>query len=580
MTNCIRDALLAILRSWDNVPESFEPELMTPARPEQGDLATNCALKLARHLRRSPRQIAEEIVGVLKRDHPCDGLIATIEVAGPGFINFRFRAEHWHQSLEKLLEAGPEFGRTTTHSSKRALVEFVSVNPTGPLTVGHGRNAVLGDTIANLLEWTGYDVTREYYFNDAGGQMRVLGSSVRGRYDEILADPHHALAQHDVVAEHRASYTTKRLPDGNGIKRTVSASFPDDGYQGDYIWNIARSLTDLHGSDLLNATDESPFIEAAKTAVYSDIKATLHRLGIEMDIFFNERSLYESGDVDQTLDDLRQKGLIYQRDGAQWMKTSALGKDKDTVLVKRTGDPTYRLPDIAYHRNKFDRGYDVMINVFGADHIAQHPDVLSALRVLGYDAERLEVVIYQFVTFARGGQEVKMSTRKANYVTLDELMEDVGNDVTRYFFLMRSAQSHLAFDLDLAREASDKNPVFYLQYAHARICSILRKAQEVGFSFDANTQLGLLTHEAELALIRIILDFPDVVARTAAAREPQRLSTWLRVVAEAFSRFYHSCRIVGEERQLASARMALAQGTRIVLKNGLEVLGLSAPTKM
>lgn len=580
MTNCIRDALLVTLRSWDGVPEDFEPELMAPARPEQGDLATNCALKLARHLRRSPRQIADAIVGVLKRDHPCDGLIATIEVAGPGFINFRFRAEHWHQSLEKLLEAGPEFGRTTTHSGQRVLVEFVSSNPTGPLTVGHGRNAVLGDTIAKLLEWTGYEVTREYYFNDGGRQMRVLGASVRGRYDEVLADPEHELAQRPSVIRHRAGYTTKQLSDGGGSQKSVAASFPDDGYLGDYITDIARSLIQSHGTELLEAPDEHPFTEAAKTAVFADIEATLRRLGISMDLFFNELSLYESGAVEQTLDDLRQQGMVYQRDGAQWMKTSALGKDKDTVLVKRTGEPAYRLPDIAYHRNKCEREYDVMINVYGTDHIAQYPDVLRALRVLGYDADHIEFVIYQMVTLMRGGEKTKMSTRKANFVTLDELMDEVGNDVTRYFFLMRSAQSHLEFDLDLASEASDKNPVFYLQYAHARICSILRKAQEVGFSFDANTRLGLLTHEAELALIRIVVDFPDVIARTAAAREPHRLATWLRTVAEAFSRFYHSCRIIGEERQLASARMALAQGTRIVLKNGLEVLGLSAPTRM
>ena len=580
MNDCIRDALMVTLRSWDGVPEGFEPELMAPARPEQGDLATNCALKLARHLRRSPRQIADAIVEILKRDQPCDGLIATIEVAGPGFINFRFRAEHWHRSLERLLEAGPEFGRTTTHSGQRALVEFVSSNPTGPLTVGHGRNAVLGDTIANLLQWTGYEVTREYYFNDGGRQMRVLGASVRGRYDEILADPDHEYAQRPNVIRHRAGYTTKQLPDGSGSQQSVAASFPDDGYLGDYITDIARSLTQSHGSELLEAQDEHPFTEAAKPAVFADIKATLRRWGISMDLFFNELSLYESGAVEQTLDDLRQEGMVYQRDGAQWMKTSALGKDKDTVLVKRTGEPAYRLPDIAYHRNKCERGYDVMINVYGTDHIAQYPDVLQALRVLGYDADRIEVVIYQFVTLMRGGEKTKMSTRKANYVTLDELMDEVGNDVTRYFFLMRSAQSHLEFDLDLAREASDKNPVFYLQYAHARICSILRKALEVGFSFDANTRLGLLTHEAELALIRIVVEFPDIIERTAAVREPHRLATWLRSVAEAFSRFYHDCRIIGEERQLASARMALAQGTRIVLKNGLEVLGLSAPTRM
>ena len=579
MKKCVRDALTRVIGSFEGVPAGFEAELMAPARPEQGDLATNCALKLARHLRRSPRQIAVDITRQLQATCVCDGHIASIEIAGPGFINFRFSTTYWHLALDALLEAGDNYGRSAAHSGARALVEFVSANPTGPLTVGHGRNAVLGDTIANLLEWTGYEVTREYYFNDAGRQMRVLGASVRGRYHETLADPDHVLAHQTAVAEHRAGYTTKQLGDSDAPV-TVAASFPDDGYMGAYISEIAAQLAAAHGADLLEAADERVFTQAAKQTIFADIESTLERLGIGMDRFFNEGSLYESGAVQQTLRDLHAKGVVYERDGAQWIKTSILGKDKDTVLVKSSGEPTYRLPDVAYHRDKCERGYDVMINVFGADHIATYPDVLRALRVLGYDADRIRVVIYQFVSLVRAGVEVKMSTRMANYVTLDELLDDVGTDVTRYFFLMRSAQSHLEFDLDLAREASDKNPVFYLQYAHARICSILEKARDVGFSFDLETRLGLLTHEAELALIRTLVEFPDVIMRTAAALEPQRLTTWLRTVAEAFSRFYHNCRIVGEERQLASARMALAQGTRTVLKNGLEVLGLSAPNRM
>ena len=579
MTELVYDALSRALGAIAEVPPQFEPELMAPAKPELGDISSNCALKLAGALRRSPRQIAADIVQQLKSDLAEDRRIESIEIAGPGFINFRFSTEYWHEALEAVLESGDSFGRTFEHSGQTALVEFVSANPTGPLTVGHGRNAVLGDTIANLLEWTGYEVTREYYYNDAGRQMRILGASVRGRYHEILADPEHALAHDTVVAKHRASYATKTVGEAD-TPVSVSASFPDDGYLGAYIVDIAQSLVESHGSALLESSDEAPFTQAAKTSIMADIEATLQRLGISMGSFFNEGSLYESGAVNETLSDLRMQGVIYERDGAQWMQTSAMGKDKDTVLVKQTGEPTYRLPDIAYHRNKCDRAYDVMIDIFGADHIATYPDVLRALNVLGYDTDRIKVVIYQFVTLVRGGEDVKMSTRKANYVTLDELMDDVGADVTRYFFLMRSAQSHLEFDLDLAREASDKNPVFYLQYAHARICSILQKAQEVGFAFDANTKLSHLTHEAELALIRLLVEFPDAIARTATALEPQRLSTWLRTVAEAFSRFYHSCRIIGEERALASARMALAQGTRIVLKNGLEVLGLSAPSRM
>ena len=578
MKNCLSDALKSVFHTLPGVPEDFEPELMAPAHADHGDLATNCALKLARHLRRSPRQIAQDIVEHLKGGEYCDGHIAAIDIAGPGFINFRFALEYWQSALAAVLSAGDAYGRTTQFEGRRALVEFVSANPTGPLTVGHGRNAVLGDTIANLLEWTGYAVTREYYFNDAGRQMRVLGASVRARYEEVLAGEE--FVQHPGLASHRASFESKQLLDGQGEPVSVAISFPEDGYLGSYITDIARNLAQSNGSALLGETDESVFTTAAKTEILADIKRSLDRLGIHMDVFFNEGSLYESGAVKETLDALRDRGVIYSKDGAEWMETSAMGKDKDTVLVKSTGEPTYRLPDMAYHRNKCERGYDVMVDIFGADHIATYPDVLRALQVLGYDAGRVEVVIYQFVTLLREGEEIKMSTRKANYVTLDELIDDVGKDVTRYFFLMRSAQSHLEFDLNLAREASDKNPVFYLQYAHARICSILRKAGELGFSFDYETRLTLLTHPAELDLIREIVSFPEVIAKVAAAREPHRLATWLRSVAESFSRFYHSCRIIGEERQLASARMALAQATRTVLRNGLQVLGLSAPDRM
>ena len=579
MKRCVHDALSRVIGGLEGTPAGFEAELMACARPEQGDLATNCALQLARHLRRNPREIAADIVGKLQSLRICDGHIASVEIAGPGFINFRFSTAYWHQALDALLAAGEGYGRSAAHAGARALVEFVSANPTGPLTVGHGRNAVLGDTIANLLEWTGFQVTREYYFNDAGRQMRVLGASVRGRYHETLADPDHVLAHMPKVAAHRAGYTTKCIGDADAPV-TVASAFPDDGYLGTYVTEIAAQLAEAHGADLLEAADERTFTQAAKQAIFADIESTLERLGIAMDRFFNEGSLYESGAVRQTLRDLCAKGVVYERDGAQWMKTSTLGKEKDTVLVKSTGEPTYRLPDMAYHRDKYERGYDVMIDIFGADHIATYPDVLRALRVLGYDTDRIRVVIYQFVSLMRAGAEVKMSTRMANYVTLDELIDDVGTDVTRYFFLMRSAQSHLEFDLDLAREASDKNPVFYLQYAHARICSILEKAREVGFSLDSETRLDLLIHEAELALIRTLVEFPDVITRTAAALEPHRLATWLRTAAEAFSRFYHSCRIIGEERPLATARMALAQGTRTVLKNGLDVLGLRAPDRM
>ncbi|MCH8960910.1 MAG: arginine--tRNA ligase, partial [Bacteroidetes bacterium] len=499
---------------------------------------------------------------------------------------FRFSDQYLYRELADLLAAGDDFGRTDVGKNLRANVEFVSANPTGPLTVGHGRNAVLGDTIANLLEWTGYHVTREYYFNNAGRQMRVLGQSVRARYEDLLADqdmePYLDLDgdRYDVWVDHLEKYDTKFIDAGDGERIEVPLSFPDDGYQGDYIYDVARDLIDKHGMTLLGETDEEVFKKAAEEAIFADIEATLLRMGIKMGTFFNEHSLYEDNSVWEVLEALREKGYVYDKDGAAWFKTTAFGKDKDTVLVKSSGEPTYRLPDIAYHKNKFDRGFDLMVDVFGADHIITYPDVKSGLGVLGYDPDKLDVIIYQFVTLVRGGEQVKMSTRKANFVTLDELMDEVGDDVTRFFFLTRSANTHLEFDLDLAREASEKNPVFYPQYAHARICAILRKAEEVGFTFDDEADLKRLTHEAEIALMKELLRFPETLQEIAAAREPHRLAVYLREVAVAFTKFYDRCHIIGEERGLATARMHLALAAQIVLHNGLEVLGISAPERM
>ncbi len=557
------EKLRAVLADMGGAPDGFETEFQATRQPEHGDLSTNAALQLARHFRRSPRHIAEDIAARLRAVLD-PGQVASVEVAGPGFLNFRFASAYLARQIEALLAVGDAFGRTRAGAGRRALVEFVSANPTGPLTVGHGRNAVLGDTLANLLDWTGYDVTREYYFNDAGRQMRVLGASVRARYLALL-DP---------------DLPTKRVERGEGDVVPVPEGFPEDGYLGDYITDIARALVEAHGDALRDTDDVTPFQKAAETAIFEEIAATLRRLGIKMDTFFNEHDLYASGALREVVEGLREKGYIYEKDGAVWFETTRLGKDQDTVLVKSSGEPTYRLPDIAYHVDKLKRGYDKVIDVFGADHIATYPDVLRGVELLGYDAARIEVVIYQFVTLVQGGEPVKMSTRKATYVTLDDLMDEVGDDVTRFFFLMRSPNTHLEFDLDLAREASEKNPVFYLQYAHARICSILRKAEEVGFTFGDTPDLSLLTHETETALMKVLLQLPEVIEQTAEAREPHRLAGYLRDVAVAFTRFYGSCRIIGEAPALATARMHLAQASRIVLHNGLTILGISAPERM
>lgn len=558
------EAQLAPILAAMGAPETFVPEFETPGNPEHGDLSSNAAMKLAKPLRKAPRAIAEQLAAALREAVDADR-IAAIEIAGPGFLNFRFSDRYLVRELEGILSAGSAYGRTRNGEGKKVMVEYVSANPTGPLTVGHGRNAVLGDTIASLLEAAGYDVTREYYFNDGGRQMRILGMSVRARY-EALCHPAHP---------------TKTLTSGE----IVPESFPEDGYLGGYIGDIAAELFAQHGTALLDA-DLDPFRIAAQEAIFADITRTLKRLGIVMDVHFNERTFYENGAIERVIERLREAGFVEEREGAVWFLTSKLGKlgkdsePVDTVLVKSTGEPTYRLPDICYHIDKLDRGFDLAVDIFGADHIATYPDVLRAVEVLGYDPKRIDVVIYQFVTLVRSGTPVKMSTRKANYVTLDELMDDVGSDVTRFFFLMRAPGTHLEFDLDLAREASEKNPVFYLQYAHARVCAIVRKAADIGLTLDATPNLALLTHEAEVWLIKELMRLPAVVVRAAEAREPHLLATYLREVAVAFTQFYGHCRIVGEAPDLALARLHLAEAARLTLANGLGMLGISAPDRM
>ena len=562
MQDSLRPHLRAILDTFEAVPDDFEITFEEPDRPEHGDLATNTALRLASVLGDNPRAIAERLAERL-RERVDPSRIRSVEVAGPGFINFRFAQDYLFDSLADLLAEGDAFGQTDAGTGQTALVEYVSANPTGPLNVGHGRNAVLGDTLATLLDWTGYDVTREYYYNDAGRQMRVLAQSVRARYKALAG---------------AAGTTTMTLDDGTTVE--VPEGFPEDGYLGQYIIDIARDLSDEHGDALLDTEDLTPFRTAAEEAIFAEIEATLRRLNIEMDGFANEQALHDDGTVQEVLDGLTDAGLTYEKDGALWLKTTAFGKEDDTVLVKQSGEPTYRTPDIAYHTTKFERGYDLMIDVFGADHHAAYPDVLNALGALGYDQERVDVVLYQFVTLVRGDEPVKMSTRRANYVTLDDLIDEVGADVTRFFFLMRSPDTHLNFDLELAEEESEKNPVFYLQYAHARICSVLDKAEEVGFSHDDDADLSLLTHADEIALIKELLRFPQELQNAADARAPHFVPNYLRDVATAFSQFYDNCRIIGEEDALASARMRLALAAKTVLKNGLTVLGIDAPRQM
>jgi arginyl-tRNA synthetase len=515
-----------------------------PRQPEHGDLTTNIAMVCARGMGKNPRQLATEIVQHLDAD---PSLLHPPEIAGPGFINFRFTQKYFHRELATLLGIADSFGRTNVGMGKKTQVEFVSANPTGPLTVGHGRNAVFGDTIATLLEWTGHDVTREYYFNNAGRQMRVLGDSVRLRYLELLGD---------------------------------QVTFPDEYYQGEYIRDIARHLKDQRGDALRAEPAEGAFKAQAEEEIFADIKDTLKRLGIAFTSFFNENSLYETGKIQDVIASLKARDLVYESEGALWLKASILGSEKDKVIVKGSGEPTYRLPDIAYHVEKFRRGYDLMVDVFGSDHIATYPDVLAGLKALGYDTSRVKVLIHQFVTILQNGEVVKMSTRKANYITLDELVDEVSADVVRYFFLMRSIDSHLNFDLTLAKQQSDENPVFYLQYAHARIASILRFAGEGKSQGDEGIQFEHLHTMEEVDLIRLLLTFPDVVQSCALSFEPHRLADYLHTAAGAFHKFYHHHRVVGDDAELTRARLALCRAAKAVLRNGLAILGIGAPEQM
>lgn len=528
-----------------SVPALKEIELTfdKPKLAEHGDLSTNAAMLLSKKLKSNPRAIAQQLLEVLHLD---PRIIFKTEIAGPGFINFFFTKQYATYIIKKILDKKEDFGRSQKYLGKKANVEFVSANPTGPLTVGHGRNAVVGDTVANLLEWVGYEVDREYYFNNAGRQMRVLGDSVKLRYLEIVGEP---------------------------------ISFPDDYYQGEYIKEIAMQLFIKYGDSLRNEDPEGIFKDTAEGEIFFDIKKSLENLGIIHKIFYNENSLYEDGKIKSLLENFKAKNLTYEKDGAVWLKLSELGQPDDKVIVKSSGEPTYRLPDIAYHEVKLNRGYDLLIDVFGSDHNATYPDVMAGLKALGLEPDKVKVMIQQFVTIMDGGEVVKMSTRKANYITLDELNNEVGKDAVRYFFNMRNINSHMIFDLAIAKKRSDENPVFYVQYAHARINSILNRVKEEQLESSINN-LDLLVHDDEQNLIKTLFGFEEEVEMSADGLETHRICTYMYNLAAAYHRFNKSCRILGTERNLAEARLALSYATMIVIKNGLSILGVSAPEQM
>jgi len=562
--------LLAEAGDGDAVP-GFTLE--APRQQEHGDFACNAAMLLAKRLKRPPRAIAEALV---ERLGDAGGLVARAEVAGPGFVNLWLVGDRWRDVLRKIVAASSRYGSSDAGKKRRLQVEFVSANPTGPLSTGHGRQAVLGDSLSRVLEFTGYDVTREYYFNDGGRQMRVLGNSVKARYLELLglAAPPPAGALED--AEAPWSDSVDGLP----------VAFPRDGYQGEYIRSIAQSLVESRGEELVDESGDGVFRETAQQEIFAEIRSTLETLRIHFDSYYNEKSLYEEGKLDETIADLKAEGLIYEAEGAVWLRSTQLGLDRDRVVIKSSGEPTYLLPDIAYHREKFRRGFETVIDIQGADHIEQFPFVRLAAGALGCDPELIELVMHQFVTITSGGERVKQSTRKATFVTVDELVKEVGVDVFRFFMIERKADGHLDFDLDLAKDRNwRKNPAYYVQYAHARSCGIERKAAEAGVSIPGADEFdaGRLDLSEELELIKKLGEFPELVTRAAETREPHHVAYYLRDVAGLWNPYVQDGkrhRVLSDDAALTAARLGLVRGVRTVVANGLMLLGISTPESM
>ena len=518
-----------------------------PRQEGHGHLSTNVAMMYAKGLGKQPRVFAQELVDALGTVP----MVSAIEIAGPGFINITFDNSVYHAMLRDMDAMGDSIGRSTVGSGKSVNVEYVSANPTGPLHAGHGRNCAVGDTIANLFAWNGYTVTREYYFNNAGNQMSKLAESIYARVQ-------HRLGASDYP-------------------------FPEDGYHGEYIHEIADNIVAQHRLNVEGVAEDEARAFCKKQGelwCFGSIKRTLSALNIHHDEYFNEDSLYHDGKVTATIADLRERGLVYEQDGATWFALTQLGQQQDKVIVKSTGEPTYRLPDIAYHRDKLQRGFDVVVDIFGADHIATIPDVLAGVRALGYDTDNVKTVIHQMVTFVENGEIVKFSKRSGKSFTLDELIDEVGADVVRFFFVMRAVGTHLEFDLGLAKEEGDKNPVFYLQYAHARICSILRKAAERDLRVSHDADLSVLTHPREIELIGLISRMQSSIERACENLEPHTVAEYLRDVAAAYHNFYHDCRILGSEPHLEAARLVLADVTRRAMRNGLLLLGVGTPESM
>ena len=505
-----------------------------------GDYSSNIALKLAKILKKAPIEIAKSIA-----NHPnTSENVFTLSSSEPGFVNFHISNDYYLEILKQIISESENFCKKKK-LNQSANVEFVSCNPTGPLTVGHGRQAILGDMVSNILTWNGYDVTREYYYNDAGKQMRVLAESCYAKYAQQIGK---------------------------------KAEMPENGYVGTYLDEIAEKIINKHGKDL--ESDNPIFRDFTEKEIFENIKNTLDSIGIKFDVFTKERTFYENGAIEDVLKILKEKNLSYEKDGAVWFKTSNLNKEEDKVLVKSSGEPTYRLPDIAYHADKVDRGFDLIVDIFGADHIDTYPDVILGLKCLDKKTDHIKVVIHQFVTIKKSGEIVKMSTRKANFITLDELKDELSSDIIRYFFIMRGANSHLDFDLDLAKDESEKNPVYYLQYANARISNLLKRYDKE-IPLDSKIDYSQLQEKDEIALAKLLSEFPSKMEHVLHSLEPRKIATYLEEVAAAYHKFYGNHKVINPQNtSLSSARKKLCEATKIILTNGLSILGISAPERM
>lgn len=522
--------------------------LEMPKDKAHGDYATNIAMQLTKIAKKPPRQIAE---GIVEHFDAAKVHVSKIEIAGPGFINLYMNNAYLTDVITQVINAGNDYGRTDFGGNKKIQVEFVSANPTGSLHLGHARGAAVGDALCNVLDMGGFDVSREYYINDAGNQIANLAYSIEARYKQALG---------------------------------MEVPMPEDGYHGQDIVQFGQELAKEAGDKYVHLSDDERFQFFRQYGLEKELaklKNDLKDFGVEFDVWFSETSLYETGAVEAIVDKLRDRGYVYDQEGATWLRSTDFGDDKDRVLIKNDGSYTYLTPDIAYHLNKFSRGFEQLINIWGADHHGYIPRMKAAMQSLGYNADQLHVIINQMVSLYQGGEKVKMSKRTGKAVTMRDLMEEVGTDAVRYFFTMRSSDAHLDFDMDLAVSKSNENPVFYVQYAHARICSIFRKAAEEGINLEnESVDLSLLSSEKEIELLKKIGQFPEEISVAAEQYAPHRIVRYVHELAALFHSFYNAAPVVTEDRELTKARLQLLQAVKITLGNALRVIGVSAPEKM